>query len=161
DRAIKLLRQAAPVASGRQPRRVILVIGDGANESAAWDDADNQKRFNLLARTAAGEGIVIDAMAYSVHDRRDPYPNLAHPLRAPPAPPARPAPPPPPPPPLAAPPRARPPHQPLPFFPPPELVVDAKLRLVCKSGACGETPLASNARKGPMPACGAAACKLS
>ena len=159
DRAIKILKQAPP-PPGVKPRRIILVIGDGSNENVGWDDADNQKRINGLWRAAVADGVTIHAVAFSMGDRRDPYRNVGQLARK-----------------TAGTMRwARDraslsseiedllteirKQLVLTFFLPADQIVEAKLRVVCKSGGCGESPLPSNERKGPAPLCAGATCGL-
>jgi FHA domain/von Willebrand factor type A domain len=158
DRAIKLMKAAQPPQSGQSPRRLMLIISDGSNLDD--ESGDTRDDVNKRWKAAAAEGISIHTIAFSMNDHRAPYQNLGQLSKktggtfrwA----------------------RDRASFVPeivnfeaeirrqlvLTYFLPPEVVVDAKVRVVCKSASCGEK-LASNDKKAPpQPSCAGMVCSF-
>lgn len=158
DRGIKLMKSAPALPSGQTPRRLMLVISDGSNRDD--DSVDNRDDVNKRWKAALAEGITIHTIAFSMNDRRAPYQNLGQ-LSKKTAGTFRWA-------------RDRASFVPeianfeaeikkqmvLTYFMAPEAVVDAKVRVVCRSASCGDQQLASNDKKAPpQPSCAGIVCR--
>ena len=158
DRGIKLMKSAQALPSGQTPRRLMLIISDGSNRDD--ESGDNRDDVNKRWKAAVAEGITIHTIAFSMNDHRAPYQNLGQ-LSKKTAGTFRWA-------------RDRASFVPeianfeaeikkqlvLTFFMLPEAIVDAKVRVVCRSASCGEGQLASNDKKAPsQPSCAGLVCR--
>src|SRR5262249_3542144 len=79
--AIRMLKTAAPPPSGLPPRRVIFLISDGSNLDSEGPRGtpvppDVRDDVNKAAKTAAEAGITIHTPAFSLTARREPYMGL-------------------------------------------------------------------------------------
>lgn len=66
DRALMLLRKAKTSAEGRPLRKMVLVVGDGRDQSG------DRERVTRTGTRAAKDGVRIHTMAYSPNDMRRP-----------------------------------------------------------------------------------------
>lgn len=66
DRALMLLRKAKTSAQGRPLRKIVLVVGDGRDQSG------DRERVTRTGQRAAKDGVRIHTMAFSPNDMRRP-----------------------------------------------------------------------------------------